>query len=155
MKVAAAVKSGRQSRQIKTCSKKCWRYRFIRFRKQFLRELNIICSKQKQMEIYRSRMLHSLLRMLYLERSHRCESYRMSHTEWVIPIRSRRRRKREETFVKLQSLKTSFIIGTEFGAGIKLDVRDRGQLQRFQQVFTPSPIWPSYIIKNRLYNNLT
>ena len=35
--------------------------------------------------------------------------------------------------MKLQSLKTSFIIGTEFGAGMKLDVRDRGQLQRFQQ----------------------
>ena len=33
----------------------------------------------------------------------------------------------------MQSLKTSFIIGTEFGAGMKLDVRDRGQLQRFQQ----------------------
>ena len=52
VKVAAAVKSGRQSTQIKTCSKRCWRYRFIRLRKQFLRELNIICSKQKQMEIH-------------------------------------------------------------------------------------------------------
>ena len=56
----------------------------------------------------------------------------ISHNLLILE-RSRRRRKREETFVKLQSLKTSFIIGTEFGAGMKLDVRDRGQLQRFQQ----------------------